>query len=140
MSEPPQLKRGKQFQKEVYRDFELHNKGGKFEPEQNRGLLNGKKGRIDVLVSDLGDMVAIYEIKATDWDKIKPQNVKKNAWCHQRQLLKYVETYIEEGIQVSLGIIYPEPPKSLELREMLEEYLMEYGAPAYWFSEIKGST
>ncbi len=140
MTEPKQLARGKQFQKEVYEDFAQNNKGGKFLSEQYRDLVNGKKGRMDILISDMDDMVAIYEIKATNWDKIKPTNIKKNAWSHQRQLHKYVETYVEEGMDVCVGIIYPEPPLSDELRELLEEYLTEYGAPPYWFSEIQSAT
>ena len=138
MSEPLQLKRGKVFQQKVYEDFKSHNKSGEFEAEQSRHLINGKIGRMDVLISDMDGMVAIYEIKATNWDRIKPKNIKKNAWSHQRQLHKYVETYIEEGTDVCVGIIYPDPPSSDDLRVMLEDYLTEYGAPPYWFSEIKG--
>ncbi len=137
MPEPPQLKRGKEFQNEVYDDFDTYDKTGNFHSEQPRTLLTGKRGRIDVLISDLDGMVAIYEVKATNWDKIKPKNIKKNAWSHQRQLHKYVEAYVEEGSDVCVGIIYPEPPSSVELRELLEEYLTDYGAPPYWFSEIK---
>jgi len=137
VNEPTQLKRGKAFQKEVYKDFERHNKSGLFKAEQYRHLLRGKRGRMDVLISELDDMVAVYEIKATNWDKIKPGNIKKNAWSHQRQLHHYVESFVEEGIDVCVGIIYPAPPTSHKLQETIETYLMEYGAPAYWFSEIK---
>lgn len=89
-------------------------------------------------MSEIGNYVAVYEIKATNWDLIKPKNIKKNAWRHQHQLIKYVETYIEENIDVCLGIIYPFPPQKPGLRDVIEKYLEEYGTPAYWFVEIKG--
>ena len=136
--EPKCFIRGKKFQEIVREDFRNNNKSGTVGFEEVRKISDRKKGRIDILVSDLGDYVAVYEIKATNWDRIKPKNIKKNAWSHQRQLMKYVETYIEENIDVCLGIIYPEPPTTPELRKAIEEYLDRYGAPAYWFNEIKG--
>ena len=139
MPEPKRLSRGKKFQKLVQEDFSNNNKDGKLGFEKTRNLLNNKKGRLDILITELSDDVAIYEIKATDWDKIKPKNIKKNAWRHQHQLINYVETYVELNISVWLGIIYPAPSKTPGLREILEKYLESYGTPAYWFTEIKSS-
>jgi len=90
-----------------------------------------------VLIIELGEYVAVYEVKATDWDLIKQKNIKKNAWRHQHQLCKYVDTYIRENVNVCVGIIYPAPPKDPDLRKIIENYLEQYGAPAYWFTEIK---
>jgi len=138
MAEPQKLLQGKIFQEIVREDFRKNNKDGLLGFEKTRMLKGNRKGRLDVLVTDLGDYVAVYEIKATDWDRIKPKNIKKNAWKHQRQLIKYVDSYVEEDVDVSLGIIYPYPPKKQGLKELIESYLENYGTPAYWFTEIRG--
>ena len=143
MNEPEQLIRGKFFQKIVQQDFSENSKDGNVTPEAFicfEGLRKNQKksGRADILITELGEFVTILEIKATDWDKIKSQNIKKNLWRHQHQLLRYVEKYIEvDNMNVCLGIIYPHPPQKKELRDVIESYLDHYGTPAYWYSEIK---
>lgn len=94
---------------------------------------------MDILVTELGDFVTILEIKATDWDRIKPKNVAKNLYCHQKQLFNYVDKYVEiDKLDVCLDIIYPKPPKKKGLREFIERRLEEkYSVPAYWYDEIK---
>ena len=138
MTEPSCFVKGKIFQAEVREDFIKNNKDGLLGFEKTTKLLDNKKGRMDILISELGDYVAVYEIKATNWDLIKPKNIIKNAWSHQHQLLKYVDTYIKQNVDVWLGIIYPFPPKTPDLRERIETYLENRGTPAYWFTEIKG--
>ena len=130
MAEPSCFVRGKKFQEEVRNDFIRNNKDGLLGFEETIKLLNNKNGRMDRIVSELGDFVTIYEIKATNWDLIKPRNIIKNAWSHQHQLLKYVDTYIDKNIDVCLGIIYPFPPQTSGLRDKLEKYLENYGTPA----------
>ena len=144
MTEPKQFIRGKKFQKIVQDDFKKNSKDGLVKPEaviKFEGLqkIKKKSGRADILITELGDdLVTILEIKATIWDKIKPKNVKKNLWSHSNQLLKYVEKFIEiDKVDVSLGIIYPYPPKKDGLRNVIESYLEHYGTPAYWYNEIK---
>lgn len=146
MTEPKQFIRGKKFQKIVQKDFETNSKDGFVKPEAVivfDGLIKAKKksGRADIIITELGNFVTILEIKATDWDRIKPHNIKKNLWSHANQLLRYVEKYIEvDKINVCLGIIYPHPPITNELRDVIESYLEHYGTPAYWYNEIKTNT
>lgn len=143
MVEPAQFRRGKEFHKLVQADFEKTNIDGEAATEawisfERIKQATSKGGRADVLVTGLGDYVAIYEIKATDWNRIKPGNIKKNLWRHQHQLFKYVGKYVDvDEMDVCLGIIYPEPPKDPNLRASIESYLEEWGAPAYWFTEIR---
>ncbi|KAA3618538.1 MAG: hypothetical protein D8M58_21380 [Calditrichaeota bacterium] len=140
MSEPKRLLRGKEFQEIVRKDFAENDKKSDLRFEEHLKLLNSKRGRLDIFISDVGDgVVAIYEIKATNWDNIKTKNIKKNAWSHQHQLFKYVDMYVKDNIDVCLGIIYPEPPQKEGLRETIENYLEKYGIPAYWFNEIKSN-
>ena len=141
MAEPEQLRRGKEFQRVVQRDFEHNSKSGLVRSEHTVSLAGTsarqRRGRMDILVAEMGNLVAILEIKATDWDRIKPQNVTKNLYRHQRQLWMYLERYLDvEQLEVSPGIIYPTAPRTPGLRERVEAYLDERGAPAYWYDEI----
>ena len=144
MSEPEQLKRGKVFQRIVQDDFEKFSKNGKVFSEAFVSFKELKKikkrsGRIDILINELGVFVTIVEIKGTNWDKIKPENIKRNLYRHQKQLFSYVDKYLDvEKMDVCLGIIYPKPPIKKGLRLFIEKYLENnYGVPAYWYSEIK---
>lgn len=147
MPEPKQLKQGKKFQKIVQRDFIDNSKDGTVLPEKFVSFKDLKEikqqsGRMDIFIEELGDFVTIVEIKATNWDKIKPKNIKKNLYRHQKQLFNYIDKYLEiDNLDVCLGIIYPEPPKTKGLREFIEKYLEDnYGVPAYWFNEIRSQT
>lgn len=144
MAEPERLKDGKRFQEIVQQDFEQHSKDGTVRREavvsfKELKKIKQKSGRMDILVEELGDFVTILEIKATDWDKIKPKNIKRNLYRHQKQLFNYIDKYVEiDHLDVCLGIIYPQPPQTKGLRKFIEEYLADnYGVPAYWFNEIQ---
>lgn len=144
MPQPSQLIRGKKFQVLVQKDFIENTKDGTARKEafisfKDLKQVRKKYGRMDIFIDELdADFVTIVEVKATDWDKIKPSNIKKNLWRHQRQLFHYIEKYLDvDKLQVCPGIIYPKPPKSPSLRQFIETCLEEYGAPAYWYSEIK---
>lgn len=145
MPEPIQLKRGKQFQKLVQSDFNQNNKSGIICIERHVSFeelseLKQKRGRMDMFIyEDSDDFVTILEIKATDWDRIKPDNIKRNLYRHSKQLFNYIDKFMEvDKKDVCHGIIYPHPPKSEELREFIEECATEnYCFPVYWYSEIK---
>ena len=144
MPEPEQLRRGKIFQKIVQEDFKRTSKNGivlleEFVSFEKLEEIKQQSGRMDILITELSDFVTILEIKATDWDKIKPQNIKKNLYKHQKQLFNYVDKFVNvDKTDVCIGIIYPDLPKREGLRQLIENYLDEhYGVPAYWYSEIK---
>jgi hypothetical protein len=143
MTEPAQLSRGKRFQKIVQADFVGNTKDGTAQAEATVDLRQLTKvrqatGRADILIAEDGDdFVTILEIKATDWDRIKPKNIKRNLWSHQRQIFMYIDKYVDiENLNVCPGIIYPYPPTTPGLRELVESYLESYGAPADWYTEI----
>lgn len=83
MPEPECFICGKQFQEIVREDFRKNNKDGLLGFEKSRKLSTKRTGRLDILITDLGDYVAVYEIKATDWESIKPENNKNNDRRHQ---------------------------------------------------------
>ena len=143
MPEPAQLRRGKRFQRIVQADFVANTKDTTAQPEARLDLsmlsnVRQAFGRADLLIAGDGDdFVTILEIKATDWDRIKPTNVKRNLWRHQHQIFMYIDRYLEhEKLSVCTGIIYPRPPKTPGLRELIESYLDDHGVPAYWYTEI----
>ena len=142
MNEPEPLRRGKRFQKIVQADLGVNSKSGlvrceapiEFFPKRTT---RKKWGRADILITEMGDLVAVLEIKATDWDRIKPKNVKKNLWRHQHQLYSYIERFLEVDKKgVSAYIIYPTRPSSAELCTVIDDYLESYGMLAHWFDEI----
>jgi len=144
LPEPELLKRGKKFQKIVQQDFTNNTRDGIAIREETisfKGLneIMQKSGRMDILITELGDFVTILEIKATDWDRIDSKNVKRNLYRHQKQLFNYVDKYLNiDKLDVCLGIIYPKPPRKKRLRQVIEKYLDDnYGVPAYWYNEIK---
>lgn len=90
-------------------------------------LKHSKRGRLDIFVDELGEFVSVIEIKSTDWDKIKPNNVRKLLASHRRQIWNYISKYLDdEKINVCPGIIYPNVPSTNKLREDIEEYLNSY--------------
>jgi len=144
VNEPSRLSRGKIFQALVQKDFRQNTHDGTAHAEARLSFerlphLRQKFGRADILITDLGGFVTVLEIKATDWDKIEPANVKRNLYRHQRQLFMYVEKCLEvDKLDVCLGIIYPHPPRKPGLRSSVENHLeSQYGVPAYWYSEIR---
>ena len=97
------------------------------------------RGRMDIFISEDGDdYVTIIEIKGTDWDKIKRENIKKNLYRHSKQLFNYIDKYMKiDKLDICLAVIYPHPPKKKGLREYIEKCAMEdYSFPVYWYNEI----
>ena len=100
------------------------------------GVFAGKpkrSGRIDIFVDQIEDFVTVVEIKSTNWDLIPPGNRRRLLSSHRRQVLRYVDEHIRDGIGVCASIIYPQPPKAIRLREEIEEYLSEYSLQVAWF-------
>ena len=142
--EPEQLRRGKEFQKMVQEVYKS-SKGGEYtfiEKFVSFGAVKSirqKSGRMDIFVFETGDdYVTIIELKATNWDKIKEKNIKRNLYHHSKQLYRYIDKFMEvDGKDVCLAVIYPEPPKIPGLREFIEKCAMDnYSYPVYWYSEL----
>ena len=68
-NEPSQFKRGKAFHNEMQADW-LRTAEGLVSKEKAITKPSGRKGRIDIFVDDDGDnLVAVAEVKNSDWDK-----------------------------------------------------------------------
>ena len=79
--EPPQLRRGKAFHREVQADWLANAEGERVLREHACTKPNGRRGRMDVFVEVGGDdnMVAIVEAKGSDWEKMTVRAGKRNA-------------------------------------------------------------
>lgn len=129
--EPTQLRRGKRFEKKEKAGWT--NLGdGKARFEKHVTTAKGRRGRVDIFIDELGGLVAVVEIKATNWDRIMPHRVRSNILRHARQVWKYVETFIEDGTVVCPGIVYPKAPRKKGLKEQIEEGLNEQGIQVVW--------
>lgn len=139
-AQPACFRRGKRFEAEVVADWLATSKDGTLDIESvlpftgPRRRRRRVRGRMDILVEDMGNMVAVIEIKATDWDRVK--YVTPLLGRHRRQVWKYVDEFVDgRDMTVCPGIIYPNPPSKKELREWVEEYLIEWGIQVQWFRE-----
>lgn len=67
------------------------------------GAKHTKKGRGDIRVNPGNpEYVVVVEIKNTDCDKVK--HPKKLSGAHRRQLWKYIDPIVEDGVDVVAGL------------------------------------
>jgi hypothetical protein len=139
-TEPLNLTAGKAFHRRVQSDWKRTAQGN-ITPEHTirlsipqHGSRHHQQGRLDIFVGQIDDFVTVVEIKGTQWDSIKPQNVSKNLNSHARQVWRYVETVLDVD-KVCAGVIYPRGPTDPFLRERIETYLNERGLQVVWYDE-----
>lgn len=92
----------------------------------------GKRGRIDIqLVDSQEGHTIVVEIKATDWDAMKPYRVRPNVMRHARQLWRYIEATLQDQPALP-AIIYPKSPRTVGRREEVETLLNEQLIQVVW--------
>jgi hypothetical protein len=139
-NEPPQLRRGKRFHKRVQRDWEGKIHESQVRPEHSIRLLpksynHDRRGRIDIFIDQMSDFVTVIEIKSTDWENIRHPGRRLNS--HRRQVMKYVDKYLElDQANVCAGIIYQKPPSDKNLRRLVEEYFSDHCIQLLWYDEV----
>ena len=144
--EPEQLQRGRAFHQLIQREWEDEAQGD-VTSERPVKKPSGSNGRVDVFVKDDDPkgVVAVVEIKATDWDLIAPRNRRRNARRQIRQIWSYIGSQIldgryvqgkgAEGKDVCAGIIFPQKPREPELLELIEAWFNEEGIQVVWHDE-----
>jgi sulfite reductase alpha subunit-like flavoprotein len=66
---------------------------------------------MDVFVANAGEgLVAVGEIKASDWDRMTPGAVRRNVLRQARQVWEYIESQLGDSQEVSPGMIFPRRP------------------------------
>jgi hypothetical protein len=134
--EPKQLRQGKRFHKKVQREWLQTAKNGKPIPERSIKKLNGRNGRVDILVEDFGDFISIVEIKATDWDQMTEKNIIRNVRRQILQIWSYIDSALElEGQQVCPGVIFPKLPRDPERLHRIESLFNDEGIQVVWHDE-----
>ena len=134
--EPRQLRRGKAFHKTIQQEWRATAIDGEPHSERTIRRLNGRYGRVDVLVEELGDMVSVIEIKCTDWDRMTEANVVRNVKRQIRQIWTYVEAELElYGCDVCPGVIFPKLPRSAERLGLIETMFNSEGIQVVWHNE-----
>lgn len=141
--EPEILKQGKIFHKRVQHDWDRTIKDGNLNIEHfiklslcEKKIKHKTSGRLDIFIDELGDIVSVIEIKSTNWDMIKEKNIKRLLGSHQRQVWNYIDEYLKlKKISVCPGIIYPKSPTKPGLKNLIENYLNEYGLQVVWFDK-----
>jgi len=131
-SEPKQLIKGKKFHKKLQKDWQ---KTTKSKSEKQIKKPSGQRGRIDIYVEDEENLVAVVEIKASDWDRMSEKNLRRNINRQIKQIWDYIESQLEQGKDVSPGIIFPERPKNPERMKYIEKLFEENGIPVVWEDE-----
>ena len=132
--EPKVLRRGKEFHKKIQKEW-LKSAEGKVKPEKGIIKPSGRKGRIDIFVEADSELVAVVEIKNSDWDKMTPKAVRRNVKRQAHQILNYIDSQLEKGNNVSPGIIFPNKPKDIDLMNLIEELFEDEGMPVVWIDE-----
>lgn len=109
---------------------------GKILVEKGITKSTGRKGRIDIFISDSGDnLVAVAEVKDSDWDKMTDSAVRRNVRRQIRQVWNYIESQLKTKKDVSPGIIFPKQPKDKERMKLIESMFEEEGIPVVWQDE-----
>jgi hypothetical protein len=134
-AEPKQLRRGKIFHKKI-QDQWIETAKGKIVIEKTVRKSTGCNGRIDIFVDDGGDnLVAVAEVKNSNWDKMTEPAVRRNVRRQIRQVWNYIESQLKMKKDVSPGIIFSRRPKEEHRMKLIEEMFEQEGIPVVWQDE-----
>ena len=133
--EPKRLRRGKAFHKEIQADW-INTAEGQVLIEKAVTKPTGRKGRIDIFARDAGDkLVALAEVKASDWDKMTDSAVRRNVKRQIKQIWDYIDSQLVKQKDVSPRVIFPERPKDKTRMTLIEDMFEEEGIPVVWQDE-----
>ena len=132
--EPEPLQRGKRFHKAIQADWG-QTAEGHVTIEKSITNPNGRRGRVDVFVEDESELVAVAEIKASDWDAMTEAAVRRNVRRQIRQVWSYIDSQLDAGKDVSPGIIFPGRPSSPARLETIERLFEDEGIAVVWDDE-----
>jgi len=141
--EPELLRRGKAFHRLVQASWAGEIEQATVRPEHSIRfhtvsslIRRNRRGRLDIFVDRIDDFVTVVEIKSTDWDRIPTANRRRLLAAHRRQVLRYVDEFLDEQhVSVCAGIIYPRAPVDSDLTAQVEQYLNEHALQVVWFAE-----
>jgi len=133
--EPKRLRKGKKKHKKIQKKWHKKAKGEEVKSEKQVTKPSGRKGRIDVFVKSDEKLVAVVEIKVSDWDTMTLGALRRNVKTQARQIWDYIESQLELGKDVSPGVIFPKRPKDTNRMVLIEQLFDEEGIPVVWDDE-----
>lgn len=79
-------------------------------------------------------MIILVEIKATDWDAMRPERVRPNALRHIRQIWRYIEADLGPA-DVVPALVYPAAPRDPDRRREIEALMDQHLIQVVWRAE-----
>ena len=125
-----QIARGRNFENwERSKWSGEYNQSAEFEAPSK---LQGRRGRVDIRLIDIdSSFTVVVELKASNWDKMKPHRIRPNALRHVRQLWRYIEAELSPQ-DVIPAIVYPEVPQTPGRKEEIEHIMDEHWIQVVW--------
>ena len=118
--------------------------GGEYESLSTQEAItstSGRRGRVDIIAHQDDGTEVVIETKATDWDTMAAHRVRPNVLRHIRQLMRYVNHFVDKGIGVHPALIYRQSPSGPKRRQQIEEICVEACVEVVWRdSEATGSS
>lgn len=133
-SEPKSLRQGKKFHKKIQKEW-LNSAEGIVKPEKGIIKPSGRKGRIDIFVKSDGELVAVVEIKNSNWNAMTDEDVRRNVNRQASQIWDYIESQLDLGKEPSPGVIFPERPRDSDRMNLIEQLFEERGISVVWEDE-----
>lgn len=130
--EPKCLRQGKELHKKIQKEWR---KDANAYTERTITKPSGQKGRMDILVNCDETLCAVVEIKGSDWNIMSLSNLRRNVKRQARQIWNYIESQLEEGIDVSPGVIFPKQPKDIDRMKLVEHLFKKRGISVVWEDE-----
>lgn len=132
--EPKQLKRGKTYHKKAQKDWE-RSAEGIVSPEKQIKISNSSLGRIDIHIEASNKLVAVVELKNSNWDRMTTASVKRNVQHQIKQIWDYIDSQLKDQKDVSPGIIFPKRPKDINKLKQIEELFEKEFISVVWEDE-----
>lgn len=92
-------------------------------------------GRIDIHIEADNKLVAVVELKNSDWDRMATKSVKRNVKRQAKQMWSYIDSQLSDRKEVSPGIIFPKKPKDANKLELIEVLFEEEFISVVWEDE-----
>ena len=132
--EPKLLIKGREFHRKLQDNWQKE-ASGEVEIEKYINKSSGKKGRIDIFIKVDETLVAIGEIKFSDWDSMSQTALGRNVKRQACQIWSYIDSQLDLNKSVSPGILFPKRPRDLQRINLIEQLFEREGISVVWEDE-----
>jgi hypothetical protein len=137
------LRAGVAFHRLVQTEFIAGLVAADARPERTIRLLDGRNGRVDLLVAPSGHerMGVVIGVKNTNWDVLPTHRIRPNVHSHLRQIQCYLDevlTHLGEpdGWDSAVGVLlYPKQPSALTVTDTITSIIERRGLTVVWHDE-----